>query len=495
MLVNLIKEFDMSIVLTASCAFVLILYYWYKRPRNFPPGPRGIPLLGMMPFLGKHTEKDFRRWSKKYGPMMSVRLGQNDWIVLGDHKTINECLVKGGSSFSGRPDHPVFKVVTKNHGVAMVDYGDHWKVQRRFRLTTLRGFGVGKRGMEDRIVEEIAYLNDAIRSHNGKAFDIAELMANGVSNNISSIVMGQRMDYDDEIFKILSKKAPNSDASGKITKLVMYMPFIRNFLILFFNKAKEMKKINTSIREAIVNWVSQHKSTYDEHNVRDFIDAFIGEQKREADVSFTDLQLIQYVRDLYVAGTETTTGTLRWAVRCLIDHPEEQNKLRKEIFDVIGREKIPSMKDKAQMPYTCAFMQELFRFRTLAPLGVPHKITNDVQVEGWSIPKGTWLVCNLWAVHNDPDVWDEPSKFKPERHLDEKGNFVQSKHVIPFSVGPRHCLGEQLARMEIFIFLVSMVQKFEFLPDPNEPQLSEVQQGVSGFMCVPHPFKQIAKEV
>ncbi|XP_078485023.1 cytochrome P450 2D27-like [Ciona intestinalis] len=377
----------------------------------------------------------------------------------------------------------------------MVDYGDHWKVQRRFGLTTLRGFGVGKRSMEDRIVEEIEYLNDAIRSHNGKPFNISKLFANAVSNNISSIVMGERMDYSDKIFETLTQRTTESDMAGKIIRFSIFVPSLWNLLLLFSTQVVKQTRVFNSIREAIVNWVSQHKSTYDEHNVRDFIDAFIGEQKKETDVSFTDLQLIQYVRDLYVAGTETTTVTLRWAVLCLIHHPEKQNKLRKEIFDVIGQEKTPSMKDKAQMPYTCAFMQELFRFRTLAPLGVPHKITNDVQIEGWSIPKGTWLLCNLWAVHNDPDLWDEPSKFKPERHLDEKGNFVQSKHVIPFSVGPRHCLGEQLARMEIFIFLVSMVQKFEFLPDPNEPQLSEVPQGIAGMMCVPHPVKQIVKEI
>ncbi|XP_078485405.1 cytochrome P450 2U1-like [Ciona intestinalis] len=120
------------------------------------------------------------------------------------------------------------------------------------------------------------------------------------------------------------------------------------------------------------------------------------------------------------------------------------------------------MNDKAQMPYTCAFMQEVFRYRTLVPLSVVHMTNQDVVLNGYTIPKGTTISPNLWAVHNNPDVWDEPSKFKPERHLDDKGNFVQSKHVIPFSIGPRHCLGEQLARMEYFIYLVSMVQKFEF---------------------------------
>ena len=92
-------------------------------------------------------------------------------------------------------------------------------------------------------------------------------------------------------------------------------------------------------------------------------------------------------------------------------------------------------------------------------------------------------------------MWKDPEKFLPERFLDEQGNFVSSNHVIPFSVGPRHCLGEQLARMEVFIFLVGMLQKFEFLPDPNENELPTIDDGSVGLAYVPLPYKLVAKEV
>ena len=175
------------------------------------------------------------------------------------------------------------------------------------------------------------------------------------------------------------------------------------------------------------------------------------------------------------------------------------------------------MSHKADMSYTCAFIEELYRFRTLGPLGVPHKTNEDAALLGYKIPKGvqvwikitcgSWVFCfvstrsfvgqvmsNLWAVHNNPEYFEEPEKFKPERHLDSEGKFQKSKYVIPFSVGPRHCLGEQLARMEVFIFLVCLVQKFKFKASNADGSLPEIKKGSLGLAFVPLQFDVVAVE-
>jgi len=105
------------------------------------------------------------------------------------------------------------------------------------------------------------------------------------------------------------------------------------------------------------------------------------------------------------------------------------------------------------------------------------------------------IFSNIWAVHNDPKLWKDPEKFIPERFIDEQGNFFTSKYVIPFSVGPRHCVGEQLARMEVFMFLVGMLQKFDFLPDSNADQLPTIEDGSIGFGFAPLRYTLIAKEI
>ena len=105
------------------------------------------------------------------------------------------------------------------------------------------------------------------------------------------------------------------------------------------------------------------------------------------------------------------------------------------------------------------------------------------------------VMGNFWAVHNDENTWEKPEIFDPDRFLDEKGNFVRSSHVLPFSVGPRHCLGEQFARMEFFIFLVSLVRRFEFLPDPKVDSLPDIDEGSNGFVFVPKKYELVAKEL
>ena len=103
---------------------------------------------------------------------------------------------------------------------------------------------------------------------------------------------------------------------------------------------------------------------------------------------------------------------------------------------------------------------------------------------------------NLWAVHNDPNLWKNPEIFNPERFLDEQGNFIKSNHVIPFSVGPRRCLGEQLARMEVFIFLIGMVQKFKFLPDKGSKKLPSIDVNCdSNLSSIPKRFFITAKQI
>ena len=105
------------------------------------------------------------------------------------------------------------------------------------------------------------------------------------------------------------------------------------------------------------------------------------------------------------------------------------------------------------------------------------------------------ILSNIWAVHNDSDVWDEPEKFKPERFLDENGDFIQSKDIIPFSIGPRYCLGEKLARMEIFLFLVSIVQKFEILPPTDDGILPHFEDGANGLAFTPETYCMVAKQI
>ncbi|XP_039258476.2 cytochrome P450 2B1-like [Styela clava] len=452
-------------------AVIALCWYIFKRPENFPPGPHGLPLVGYAPFIKNNMADDFMKMKKKYGSVMSVQMGREDWVVLNDYDTINEALVKQGEKFSGRPSNFLFELVAQGRGIAVVDYGQTWKTLRKFGLKTLRGFGVGKKGMEENVIEETPLLIEKLTSMDKQSLHLKLML--GISNIICRITIGARFEYTDKRFLRLieilgSFFGDNSDA--KMLGLIVAAPMVR-FVPPFSGSMKRVLKEIDDFIEIFRTIIEEHESEFDENDTRDFIDAFLKEMKSKGknDPCFNKLQLLHYIRDLFEAGTGTTSSTLCWAILCFAHYPECQEKIAKEIEITLGEDGIPSMKHQDEMPYTCAFIQELMRHRTLVPLGVFHKTNEEATLNGYTIPKNTTVCPNIWSVHFDPNLFENPRVFRPERFLDRDGKFVKSNHVIPFSIGPRYCLGEQLARMEVFIFLTGIVQKLRVVLNPDKP--------------------------
>ncbi|XP_070591702.1 vitamin D 25-hydroxylase isoform X3 [Erythrolamprus reginae] len=191
------------------------------------------------------------------------------------------------------------------------------------------------------------------------------------------------------------------------------------------------------------------------------------------------------VGELIIAGTETTTNVLRWAVLFMALYPNIQGQVQKEIDFVIGPNKTACLEDKSKMPYTEAVLHEILRFCNIVPLGIFHATSKDTVVRGYSIPQGTTVITNLYSVHFDEKYWNNPEMFCPERFLDSSGQFLKKEAFIPFSLGRRHCLGEQLARMEMFLFFTALLQRFHLhFPSTLVPNLKPK----FGMTLQPHPY-------
>ncbi|CAG0882328.1 unnamed protein product [Darwinula stevensoni] len=231
----------------------------------------------------------------------------------------------------------------------------------------------------------------------------------------------------------------------------------------------------------------------------DYIEAYLMEieelkRRGKLDRYLSEFGLRLNIEDLFFAGNETTSNTVRWCVLFLICHPELQEKLQAEVDNVVGSDRMPSLNDRNRMQYTQAFTMEALRLSHLTPLGFPHAATEDVEIAGFRFPKETMFLANVRRCHMNPKFWPDPEKFEPERFLNPDGS-VKTKvpSFIPFSFGKRQCMGESLALMELFLFMAIFMQKFTFRTTTGLPHPKA--EGVESITWKPpKPFQFLVEE-
>ncbi|KAF4076709.1 hypothetical protein AMELA_G00218170 [Ameiurus melas] len=486
-------DISSTLLLLGLVIALLILLRWRNQPHNLPPGPTALPLLGNILTMDNRAPfKTFLKWSKTYGTVMTVYLGTKRVLVLVGYDTVKEALVDNADDFIGRAPVPFGQKILKGYGIT-ISNGERWRQLRRFTLTTLRDFGMGRKRMEGWIQEESRHLMDTIKETNSAPVDPTFYLSRAVSNIICALVFGQRFSYEDSHFLRLLQIFSGVLQFGSSTWAQLYniFPWLVELL-----PGKHRKIIN-DVNEVIDfsrGKIQEHKDSLDPENPRDFIDCFLIRLKQEKDNPNTEFHyenLIASVLNLFLAGTETTSTTIRCALMLLIKHPEIQTRMQKEIDTVIGQERSPSLEDRKSLPFTDAVIHEVQRYIDLVPLNVPHYTTHQITFRGYTIPKDTVILPMLHSVLRDEEHWEKPWSFDPRHFLDTNGNFKKNPAFLPFSAGKRSCVGESLARMELFIFLVFLLQHFTFTT-PGGPESVDSTPEISGFANLPRKYQLIA---
>ncbi|XP_075830105.1 cytochrome P450 2C26-like isoform X1 [Microtus pennsylvanicus] len=477
-------------VLILTC---LLLFSHWKRSstqRKLPPGPTPLPIIGNIHQIDvKNVHQAFTNFSKIYGPVFTLYFGMKPAVVLHGYEAIKEALIGHGEEFSGRGKVPIFDMVLKGFGIAFSN-GDIWKETKHFSLLTLRKLGMGKRSIENQIQEEAQFLVEELKKTNGSPYDPSFILTCAPCNVICSIIFQNRFEYNDQVLVSLIEKL---NANTKILSslwaqvcnmfpvLIDYCPGTHN---TFYKNL-------TSIQSYLSAKIKEHEESLDATNPRDFIDYFLikGKQENHNQQSiYTRENLTATLIDLFVGGTDTLKTTMRFALLLLLKHPHVTAKVQEEIDRVVGRQRSPCLQDRKQMPYTDAVIHEVQRLLDIAPNSVPHEVTCDVKFRNYLIPKGTTILTSLSSVLHDSNEFPNPETFDPGHFLDAKGNFKKNDYFMPFSTGKRVCLGEGLARMELFLFLTTILQNFKLksLVPPNE--INDVPM-YNGFVVLPPPFQ------
>lgn len=437
--------------------------------KRLPPGPRGFPLVGHFPYGPRNF--DYKRCleiAKQHGPVFRLKIGVKDIVFLNDFDSIKDVLTRKDAL--NRTDNFLLDR-TGVKGVLTLN-GEAWQDNRRFCLHVLRDLGFGRKSMEEHIKDEVQYLAGKLLELDGSPVDIRKYLVPSMSNNITSLVFGQRYPFEDHRRKFLDERLGRVvriiGSGGLFTFLPSWAFLI--FSMLPFTNVGKITGLLQEMFEYVSEEVKQHKSTLDESSNRDFIDEYIKrmeENKNNPHSNFKMGNLLGNVLNFFGAGSNTVQLSIQWhLLNCADKVDTVQRNIQNEVDSVVGRERPPCWEDHNKMHYTMATIWEMYRWRTVAPLSIPREAAEDVEYKDYFIPKGTVILPNLSAVHFDPTFWESPEVFDPHRFLKKDGSGLISKpdQLVPFSIGRRMCPGETLATVEIFLYLTTLLQRFTVMP-------------------------------
>ncbi|XP_023683471.1 cytochrome P450 2U1 [Paramormyrops kingsleyae] len=516
------EQSGVSTALVVSLTFFGVFYVMQRRKRirelcNIPPGPAPLPIIGNCGYflVPKFILKWIRRYkygddgSKRrmqspqvlltelaevYGAVYSVFIGSQLVVILTGYDAVRDALTNHAEVFSDRPDVPVISMLTKRRGIVFAPYGQVWRQQRRFCHAALRSFGLGKLSLEPCIQEEVLLVKRELLQLSVEvgwgAIDPAHLINGAVSNVICSLSFGRRFQpLDDEFRAMLDLMSRGLEiVMNSAAILINVFPWL---YYLPFGVFKEVRTVESRITRFLKAMIAEHRSSLDPSAPRDLIDMYLIEMAQQqergpTDSSFSEDYLFYIIGDLFIAGTDTTTNTILWILLYMSLYPDVQEKVHQEIDSVVPVGRAPSLTDKARLPYTEASIMEVQRMTAVVPLAIPHMASQTTEFRGYTIPRGTVIFPNLWSVHRDPAVWEKPDVFNPSRFLDSNGEVQRREHFLPFGIGRRVCMGEQLAKMELFLMFTGLMQAFTFrLP---EGAALPAMDGRFGLTLAPFPY-------
>uniref|UniRef100_A0A3B3RZZ2 Uncharacterized protein n=1 Tax=Paramormyrops kingsleyae TaxID=1676925 RepID=A0A3B3RZZ2_9TELE len=364
---------------------------------------------------------------------------------------------------------------------------------RRFALTSLRDFGMGKQQMEEKIIEELHYVTDLFENFKGKPFDITKGLTYSMSNIISSIIFGSRFDYTDPQFQEMVKTSNRSTLLLGSPGVQLYNAF-PSLSWVFKDREDLMESFRCNLFQ-IKRLISKLQETFNAEDRRGFVDSFLIQQQKipsqRNSAHYHNENLLISVANLFLAGTDTTATTLRWGLLLMAKYPDIQDRVQEELDMVTGGRQT-RVEDRKNLPYTDAVIHEIQRLANIVPLNALNVTRSDVVFRGYHIKKGTTVIPLLTSVLYDESEWETPHTFNPGHFLDDQGRFRKRDAFLPFSAGRRACPGESMARMELFLFFTSLLQKFRFTPPPGVTESDLDLAPVVGLILNPSPHKLCA---
>ncbi|RCV06369.1 LOW QUALITY PROTEIN: hypothetical protein SETIT_1G157600v2 [Setaria italica] len=451
-----------------------------------PPGPAAVPVFGNWLQVGNDLNHRFlARLSARYGPVFRLRLGVRNLVVVSDPRLATEVLHTQGVEFGSRPRNVVFDIFTAN-GADMVftEYGDHWRRMRR--VMTLPFFTARVvqqyRGMweaeMDAVVADI--YTDRVVAQTARFFvrRSLQLMLYNIMYRMMFDARYRLHRRPHVVESPITRAQPLAQSFEynygdfipilrPSTRLPQQMQGLQTRRLAFFNN----------------NYVEKRRKVMDTPGDKDKLRCAIDHiLQAEKNGEITPDNVIYIVENINVAAIETTLWSIEWALAEVVNHPDVQRRVRDEIRGVIADDEPITESNIHKLPYLQAVIKETLRLHSPIPLLVPHMNLEEAKLGGYTIPKGSKVVVNAWWLANNPELWEKPEEFRPERFLGEEkavdatvGGKVDFR-FLPFGVGRRSCPGIILALPILALIVGKLVRSFEMVP-PGVEKLDVSEKG------------------
>ncbi|XP_055263170.1 steroid 21-hydroxylase [Moschus berezovskii] len=455
------------LLLTLLAGAHLLWGRWKLRNLHLPPLVPGFLHL-LQPNLPIHLLS----LTEKLGPVYRLRLGLQEVVVLNSKRTIEEAMIRKWVDFAGRPQIPSYKLVSQRcQDISLGDYSVLWKAHKKLTRSALL---LGTRSSMEPWVEQLTQeFCERMRVQAGAPVTIHKEFSLLTCSIICYLTFGDKEDTLVHAFHDCVQDLMKTWDHWSIQILDM-VPFLR----FFPNPGLWRLKQAIENRDHMVEkQLRLHKESMVAGQWRDMTDYMlqgVGRHRmEEGPGQLLEGHVHMSVVDLFIGGTETTASTLSWAVAFLLHHPEIQRRLQEELDRELGPGASCSRvtyKNRGRLPLLNATIAEVLRLRPVVPLALPHRTTRPTSIFGYDIPEGTVVIPNLQGAHLDETVWEQPHEFRPDRFLEPGAN----PGALAFGCGARVCLGESLARLELFVVLLRLLQAFTLLP-PSVGALPSLQ--------------------
>nr|WJZ49111.1 cytochrome P450 [Isodon lophanthoides var. gerardianus] len=449
-----------------------------RRGRKLPPGPYPLPIVGnIFQVSSTNVQQSFAQLSKKYGPLMSIHLGGLLAVVVSSPEMAKEILSR--QVFLDRP--LVQAAQSHDHGSFSIGYlpvaTQKWKHMRKIcheQMFTTQNLEKSERLRHQKLQQLIEYAQKCCDA--GRAVNIREAVFTTTLNLMSvTLFSADATDFDSSVTAELREMIVGIGTLLGTPNYADFFPILKNLdpqgvrrqAEFYYGRLLRYVKTRIDQRIELKRDNPSHPNKPD-----DFLDKLLDITTPGSGYNLTLEDIHHLLVDLYIGGSESTIMSIEWILTELLQHPHKLSKVKDELRNVMGdRKMIDEAEDMPRVPYLQAVIKEAFRMHPPGPLLFPRLTGDDVEINGYFIPKGTHIHINAWAIGRDPSIWPNPECFEPERFLntdiDYKG---QNYELLPFGSGRRICPGLPVANRMVHSAMAALIHNFDwkFAPGQHE---------------------------